>query len=81
MFNTPISKADLERIALQEIRSYAGGEHVISVEVERDPSQPPGMDWRLHVVASENADIDRIHQAAQTATRRLKRRYDLRDPL
>lgn len=75
-----VSKSELERIALQEIRSYPGGENVISVEVERDPGLPRGMDWRLHVAASENADLDRIHQAAQTTTRRLKRRYDLRDP-
>jgi hypothetical protein len=76
-----VSKSALERIALQEIRSYPGGENVISVEVERDPGLPRGMDWRLHVAASDKADIDRIHQAAQTTTRRLKRRYDLRDPL
>jgi hypothetical protein len=78
VFKAWVSKSELERIALQEIRSYPGGENVISVEIESDPSQPHGMDWRLHVTASERADLDRIHQAAQTATRRLKRRYDLR---
>lgn len=78
MFKSWVSRSELERIALQEIRSYAGGENVLSVEIVRDPAQPPGMDWRLHVAASENADIDRVHQAAQTTTGRLKRRYDLR---
>ncbi len=73
-----VSKSDLERIALQEIRSYPGGENVLSVEVEKDSGQSRGMDWRLHVTASESADIDRIDQAAQTTTRRLKRRYDIR---
>ncbi len=29
-----ISKADLKRIALQEIRAFPGSDHVISVEVE-----------------------------------------------
>jgi hypothetical protein len=73
-----VSKSDLKRIALQEIRSYPGGENVLSVEVEKDDGQSRGMDWRLHVIASERADIDRIHYAAQTTTRRLKRRYDIR---
>ena len=73
-----VSKSDLERIALQEIRSYPGGENVLSVEVERDNGQSRGIDWRLHVRASERADIDRIHHAAHTTSRRLKRRYDIR---
>ncbi len=73
-----VSKSDLERVALQEIRSYPGGENVLSVEVEKDGGQSRGMDWRLHVTASERADLDRIHHAAQTTTRRLKRRYDIR---
>lgn len=37
-----ISKADLERIALQEIRSFPGSEHVISVEVECESSALTG---------------------------------------
>jgi hypothetical protein len=36
------------------------------------------MNWRLHVTANDNADIDRLHEAAATTTSRLKRRYDLR---
>jgi hypothetical protein len=73
-----VSKSDLERIALQEIRSYPGGENVLSIEVERDNGQPRGNGKADPRTASERADIDRIRYAAQTTSRRLKRRYDIR---
>jgi hypothetical protein len=73
-----ISKADLERIALQEIRNFPGSEHVLSVEVEDETGAPRGIDWRLYVIASDEGDLDRIQYAVKVATDRLKRRYDLR---
>lgn len=72
-----ISKADLERIALQEIRKFPGSEHVLSVEVESDNSCP-GVDWRLYVIANDQGDLDRIQYAVTVTTDRLKRQYDLR---
>jgi hypothetical protein len=72
-----VSKAELERLVLQQIRSFPGGEHAISVEVEiqQDAPPTPGMNWRLLITASANADLDRIQYAARTTTSRLKRRY------
>ncbi|MBR0902621.1 hypothetical protein [Bradyrhizobium liaoningense] len=73
-----ISTADLERIALQEIRSFPGSEHVRSVEVECETSIPRDINWRLYVIASDEGDLDRIQYAAKVTTERLKRRYMLR---
>lgn len=73
-----ISKADLERIALQEIRGFPGSEHVLCVEIECETGAPCDIDWRLYVVANDEGDLDRIQYAVKVATDRLKRRYDLR---
>ena len=73
-----VSKADLERIALQEIRSLPGSEHVRSVEVECETGASHGINWRLYVIANDEGDLDRIQYAAKVTTDRLKRRYDLR---
>ena len=78
MAKTLISKADLERIALQEIRGLPGSEYVRSVEVEYETSAPHGINWRLYVIANDEGDLDRIQYAAKVTTDRLKRRYDLR---
>ncbi|MDA9489480.1 hypothetical protein ACVI1J_006202 [Bradyrhizobium diazoefficiens] len=72
-----MSRKDLELIALQEIRSFPGGELVIAVEVECDEDDPNTMNWHLNVTAADGADIDRINYAARTTTERLKRRYAL----
>ncbi|AND92587.1 MULTISPECIES: hypothetical protein [Bradyrhizobium] len=72
-----VSRKNLELIALQEIRSFSGGELVIAVEVECDEDNPSTMNWRLNVTAADGADIDRIDYAARTTTERLKRRYAL----
>jgi hypothetical protein len=76
--NALISKADLERIALQEIRSFPGSEHVVAVEVEYEANQPSGINWTLYVIANDEGDLDRIQYAAKVTSDRLKRRYDLR---
>lgn len=73
-----ISKADLERIALQEIRSFPGSEHVISVEVECESGPPSGINWRLYVIANDAGDLDRIQYAVKVISNRMKRQYDLR---
>jgi hypothetical protein len=75
---TFVSQADLELIALQEIRQVPGGEHVISVEIEHGDLEPDGLNWRLLVIAKDGADLDRLQNAATTTSHRLKRRYQLR---
>ncbi|MEH2488885.1 hypothetical protein [Bradyrhizobium sp. AZCC 2230] len=73
-----ISKADLERIALQDIRTFPGSEHVVSVEVECETSPPRGINWRLYVIANDEGDLDRIQYAVKFTSDRLKRRHELR---
>ncbi|MCP3397795.1 MULTISPECIES: hypothetical protein [unclassified Bradyrhizobium] len=73
-----ISKGDLERIALQDIRSFPGSEHVVSVEVEYEARQAQDTNWQLCVIANDGGDLDRIQYAAKVTSDRLKRRYDLR---
>jgi len=41
-------RQDLERLALQEIRSFAGGEFVISVEIGYQPVDETGANWTLY---------------------------------
>ncbi|WGD51563.1 hypothetical protein QA641_40055 [Bradyrhizobium sp. CB1650] len=78
MSRSLVSKDDLERIALQEIRSFPGTENVLSVEIEFERSDRPGMSWRLHVLAQEGCDLARVQYAAKTTTDRLKHRYEVR---
>ncbi|MET3973137.1 hypothetical protein ACVWXN_000467 [Bradyrhizobium sp. i1.4.4] len=73
-----ISKPDLERIALQDIRSFPGSEHIVSVEVEYEAHQAQGINSQLCVIANDGGDLDRIQYAAKVTSDRLKRRYDLR---
>ena len=53
MVTSYVSKVELERLALQQIRSFPGGEQTISVEVEIEENSGPllGRNWRLHVNA------------------------------
>lgn len=78
MARTAILRKDLELVALQEIRSFPGGEHVVSVEIECGAEEDSDMGWRLHVIAKDEAELDRINYAAKTTTERLKRRYCLK---
>lgn len=72
-----IDKTHRERIALQEIRSFPGGEFVLAVEIEQDVDQRDGK-WRLHTMRANDANIDRVEYAARTTRRRPMRRYSLR---
>nr|WP_245289069.1 hypothetical protein [Bradyrhizobium sp.]CUT16484.1 hypothetical protein CDS [Bradyrhizobium sp.] len=47
MARTAILRKDLELVALQEIRSFPGGEHVVSVEIECGAEEDSDMGWRL----------------------------------
>lgn len=79
MTKTFISAKDLELIALREIRSFPGCEHVlyIEIEVEQKPSLVDA-NWALTATARDGADLDRIQYALKTSSRKLKQRYSLR---
>jgi hypothetical protein len=78
VLKSPVAKQDLERLALQQIRSFPGGEHVIRAEVEYQSDPRKDINWKLHVIAKEGADFERIQYAARTTTDRMKRLYNLR---
>lgn len=71
-----IAKEDLERVALQQIRSMPGGEFVRSVEVEYIAEGQGG--WALHTIVTEGGNLDLIQEAARTVRRRLMNSYVLR---
>ncbi|MGM4961716.1 hypothetical protein ACT4MK_01955 (plasmid) [Bradyrhizobium barranii] len=73
MARTAILRKDLELVALQEIRSFPGGEHVVSVEIECGAEEDSDMGWRLNVIAKDEAELRRINYAAKITTDRLKR--------
>ena len=74
---TLVSKQELSLIALQEIRSFPGSEHVASVEVDQQIDKVTKTNWTLHVFASEGANMERIQFAINTTRKRLRHRYDL----
>jgi predicted membrane-bound spermidine synthase len=73
-----ITKQDLALIALREIRSFPGGEHVTNVEVDGQFDKIAKTNWTLHVFSTEGADMARIQFAITTTRKRLRHRYDLR---
>jgi hypothetical protein len=56
--NTMISVKHLELMALRDIRSFAAGEYVTRVDVDRSSN-----DWTLVAIARDGADLDRIQYA------------------
>jgi hypothetical protein len=72
------ARHDLERIALQEIRSFPGCEHVTDVEVEYQFDRALHSNWTIHVFAREGGDMQRIQYAINATRKRLRHRYDLR---
>jgi hypothetical protein len=75
---TLMARHDLERIALQEIRSFPGCEHVTVVEVEYQIDRATHSNWTIHVITREGGDLQRIQYAINTTRKRLRQRYDLR---
>ena len=63
--------------ALQELRSFPGAEHVISVEIEGQSDPASDINWTLQVTAKEGGNLERIQYAARTTSDRLKRRYSV----
>ena len=78
MTKTLITRHELEHIALQEIRSFPGSEHVTAVEVEHQIDKTTRSNWTIHVFTREGGDMQRIQYAINTIRKRLRQRYDLR---
>ncbi len=72
-----VSKQDLERIALQALRSFPGGEAVTAVEVEYRIDKIIRTNWTLHVFTRDGANLERIYDAISTTRKRLRHQYDL----
>jgi predicted membrane-bound spermidine synthase len=73
-----VTKQELALIALREIRSFPGGEHVTIVEVDGQIDRIAKTNWTLHVFTTDGADMARIQFAITTTRKRLRHRYDLR---
>ena|SRR5450755_2832350 len=57
MTKTVIAAHDLERIALQEIRSFPGCEYVTDIEIAYQLDKVLGTNWTIHVFTREGADM------------------------
>jgi hypothetical protein len=72
-----VSKQDLERIALQAIRSFPGGDDVTVVEVEYGIDKVIRTNWTLHVFTRKGGNLERLQEAISTTRKRLRHQYDL----
>lgn len=75
---TLVARHDLERMALQEIRSFPGCEYVTDIEIAYQLDKVLGTNWTIHVFTREGADMLRVQYAINTTRKRLRHRYDLR---
>ncbi len=73
-----IGRQDLERLALQEIRCFAGGDFVVSVEVEYQPIDETGANWSLFTFVRNGGSPQVIGYAARRTRDRLRSQYNLR---
>jgi hypothetical protein len=73
-----IGRNELERLALREIRSFAGGEFVTSVRIESQRVDATGEDWSIHAFGRKGGNIEVIQCAISTTGRRLRNQYSLR---
>jgi hypothetical protein len=75
---TLVARHELERIALQEIRSFPGCEYVTDIEIAHQVDRVLRTNWTIHVFTREGADMLRIQYAINTIRKKLRHRYDLR---
>jgi hypothetical protein len=75
---TLVSRHELERIALQEIRSFPGCEYVTDIEIGYQVDIVLRTNWTIHVFTREGGDMLRIQYAINTTRKKLRHRYDLR---
>jgi len=73
-----IGRQDLERLALQRIRSFVGGEFVISVEVEYQPIDESGANWTLYTFVKKGGSPHVVEYAARRTRDTLRNQYNLR---
>ena len=78
MSKEQISKHDLQRMALQDIRSYPGCEYVKDVEIEYKVDRVQKTNWIMHVFTREGANMAQVQIAINATRRRLMHRYELR---
>jgi hypothetical protein len=75
---TLVARHELERIALQEIRSFPGCEYVTDIEIAYQVDRALRTNWTIHVFTREGGDMLLIQYAITTIRKRLRHRYDLR---
>jgi hypothetical protein len=75
---TLVARHELERIALQEIRSFPGCEYVTDIEIAYEVDRVLRTNWTIHVFTREGGDMLRIQYAINTTRKKLRHRYDLR---
>ena len=74
---TLVARHQLERIALQEIRSFPGCEYVTDIEIAYQVDRVLRTNWTIHVFTREGGDMQRIQYAINTTRKNLRHRYDL----
>jgi hypothetical protein len=74
---TLIARHELQRIALQEIRSFPGGEYVTDIEIAYQVDRVLRTNWTIHILTGEGGDMRRIQQATNSTLKKLRLRYDL----
>ncbi|MGM4885294.1 hypothetical protein AB8A20_07950 [Tardiphaga sp. 604_B6_N1_1] len=72
-----LSKEELEREALAEIRAHAGCETVKAVDVEYSDLRA---DTNWTMFAFSEGDPDALHRALEATLEKLRHRYELRAP-
>jgi hypothetical protein len=72
-----LSKEELEREALAEIRTHAGCETVKAVDVEYTDLRA---DTNWTMFAFSEGDPEALHRALEATLEKLRRRYELRAP-
>jgi hypothetical protein len=75
---TLVARHELERIALQEIRSFPGCEYVTDIEIAYQVDRALHTNWTIHVFTREGGDMLRIQYAINITRKKLRNRYDLR---
>ena len=60
---TLVARHELERIALQEIRSFPGCEYVIDIEIAYQVDRVLHTNWTIHVFTREGGDMMRVQYA------------------
>ena len=74
-----LGRRELERLALQQIRSFPGGEFVVAVEVEGQQADEAGANWSLCTYVKQGCNSLEVIERATSRTRQmLQNQYNLR---